>query len=106
MLGGEVLSIPDINTHVDAHPVCLRQEVDAENVDLDFRAGDEEEETDQPVLSMLLVPLEGRGERAGDCPSRVTRRGPKGTPDRVRPRAAPEPTLRGDAEPYGTPFEA
>lgn len=63
VLHGGALSIPDIYAYLDKHPVRVRRLVDADRVILDVRA--EAEQPDQPVLSMLFVPLEVRGERVG-----------------------------------------
>ncbi|WP_103131202.1 GGDEF domain-containing protein [Deinococcus aerius] len=61
VLRGEPLSIPDIEAYLAEHPVRVRRLVDHDEVLLEIG----EEEPEEPVLSMLFVPLEVRGARVG-----------------------------------------
>ncbi|GGO29447.1 sensor domain-containing diguanylate cyclase [Deinococcus humi] len=63
VLHGQALFVPDIFAYLKEHPSCAQRLVGHDGVLLDF--DDHAEQPQQTALSMLCVPLEVRGERAG-----------------------------------------
>lgn len=63
VLHGEPLSIPDIGAYLDRFPVRTRRLLETEEVILDVRR--EPGPSDQGTRSMIFVPLEVQGARAG-----------------------------------------
>lgn len=65
VLAGEALSIPDLDTYLEEHPVHVRRVLDVENAAVDIHADEAQDEAGPPTRSMLFVPLDVRGKRAG-----------------------------------------
>lgn len=63
VLGGEALSVPNIYAYMAEHPVRVRRMVRSGGVIQDIRQ--QTVPAKQPALSMLFVPLETNGQRAG-----------------------------------------
>ncbi len=63
VLHGNALSVPDIDTYLEQHPIRVRRMTRSDDVIADVRRQDEP--TGPASQSMLFVPLEIQGQRAG-----------------------------------------